>query len=248
MKFLPHLAIAAVLFAAIYQQVTLNRLRAELSEKTAREKAILTQPSHQAASPPAGETASDIAYPTRRENALSSLRNDLSAQPTSSAREAEMKACSQVLAEGAALAGYEETSRWITQSKLTAAEKTTFANSLAEIPNNTETAHWVEWMAANLPPDQIKEPIRKMVGGWTHQDYIAAGEWLSATPDTAARRASITAYVEAVAQYEPRIAAQWAQTLPNGPDRTASLITIYKNWPVNDPVGAAEFSLANGLR
>jgi hypothetical protein len=248
MKFLPHLAIAALLFTAIYQQVILSGLHAEIAGEKAREKTIPTQHGQKISAPPPGETGDEMADPACRENALASLRNDLPAQPASSAREAKIKACYQVLAGGAARAGYEETVRWIAQSKLTAAEKAAFAHHLAEIPNSQETAKWVKWMAENLPTDQFKEPVGKMVGCWTRQDYIAAGEWLSSTPDTAARRASITAYVEAVAEYEPRVATQWALTLPTGPDRTASLITIYQKWPVGDPVGAAEFSLANGLR
>jgi hypothetical protein len=58
---------------------------------------------------------------------------------------------------------------------------------------------------------------------------------------------AVEAYVEAVAPYEPHIAAQWAMTLPSGSGRATALKTIYQNWPANDPEGAAGFARAHGM-
>lgn len=164
MKFLPHLAIAALLFTAIYQQFILGGLHTEIAEKKARDTISPSQHGQKISALPPEETGDEMADPACRENALSSLRNDLPAQPASPAGEAKIKACYQVLAGGAALAGYEETARWIAQSKLIAAEKIAFAHHLAEIPNSKETAHWMEWMAENLPPSRSIQGTRLQNG------------------------------------------------------------------------------------
>jgi ferric-dicitrate binding protein FerR (iron transport regulator) len=58
----------------------------------------------------------------------------------------------------------------------------------------------------------------------------------------------VQAYATAVAEYEPKVAAQWAMTLPEGPAREATLQAVYQNWPASDPDGAAAFAREHGLQ
>lgn len=52
---------------------------------------------------------------------------------------------------------------------------------------------------------------------------------------------------EAVAEYEPQVAAQWALTLPAGEARQRTLLRIYQNWPKADAAAAAAFAKEQGL-
>ena len=83
---------------------------------------------------------------------------------------------------------------------------------------------------ANLEGQTVAGPVRDLVGEWTQQDYVSAGKWLSAFPDGPAKSAAVEAYAEAVAEYEPHVAAQWAMTLPPGRARD-SPCGVYQNWP-----------------
>jgi predicted phosphoadenosine phosphosulfate sulfurtransferase len=44
------------------------------------------------------------------------------------------------------------------------------------------------------------------------------------------------------ASYDPEKAAQWVQTLPDGPDRDQALIGLGASWAEKDPPGAADFA------
>jgi hypothetical protein len=84
--------------------------------------------------------------------------------------------------------------------------------------------------------------IRGLIRRWTTHDYQAAGKWLGITPEGPTKNTAIASYAETVASYEPETAAQWALTLPPGTDRERTLKTIHRNWPKDDPEGAAAFA------
>ena len=138
-------------------------------------------------------------------------------------------------------------SQWLAKSKLTPDEKSSFAAGLSYSATGDDTGKWIEWMASNLTAESLEEPVKELVGEWTEQDYQASGKWLAAAPESPAKHTAVLAYAEAVAEYEPQVAGQWAMTLPPGPVRDETLKVIYQNWPGNDPVGAAAFAREHGL-
>ena len=81
----------------------------------------------------------------------------------------------------------------------------------------------------------------------THQDYLAAGKWLTAAPAGEAKNAAVSTYAETVAEYEPQTAVQWALTLPIGEARKSTLQSIYQNWPKKDAAAAATFAQQYGV-
>jgi hypothetical protein len=130
---------------------------------------------------------------------------------------------------------------------LTPSEKVRLANELTCFTTKADTGRWVEWMSGNLPEEHLAEPVRKLIGEWTEQDYVAAGKWLATAPDGPAKVAAVEAYARAVARYEPHVAGQWAMTLPPGAARNATLRAVHQNWPADDPEGAAGFAHEHGL-
>lgn len=143
--------------------------------------------------------------------------------------------------------GFDSLTEWLSDKKLTEKEKIQFSAGLSWFTTKQDTGRWVEWMEGNLPSAELSEPVREIVGEWTQQDYVAAGQWLSKTKDGPGKTAAVQAYASAVAEYEPQIAVQWALTLPEGPAREATFREIYSNWPSKDPEGAAAFAREHGL-
>lgn len=142
---------------------------------------------------------------------------------------------------------FDSLTEWLADEKLTEKEKTQFSAGLSWFTTKQDTGRWVEWMEGNLPAAELSEPVREIVGEWTQQDYVAAGQWLSKKQDGPGKTAAVQAYASAVAEYEPQIAVQWALTLPAGPAREATFREIYSNWPAKDPEGAAAFAREHGL-
>ena len=133
------------------------------------------------------------------------------------------------------------------ETGLTPSEKVRLANELTYFTTKADTGRWVEWMSGNLPEELFAEPVRKLIGEWTEQDYVAAGKWLATAPDGPAKVAAVEAYARAVARYESQVAGQWAMTLPPGTARNATLRAVHQNWPADDPEGAAAFAREHGL-
>jgi hypothetical protein len=84
--------------------------------------------------------------------------------------------------------------------------------------------------------------------GWTREDYRAAGEWLAeASVEDATNRAAVGGYVEAVAPHDPRAAAQWVETLPQGDARRTAAETVFRSWRGEDEAAAKRLAEAEGV-
>jgi len=155
----------------------------------------------------------------------------------------------EALAATAGRDGFDSWAQWISEARLSPAEKAQFARGLAYPGTKQETGRWIEWIAGNLVENCPDNQVRELVGDWTQQDFQAAGSWLAANPlpDGPAKTAAISGYAVAVARHDPQTAAQWAMTLTPGPDRDSTLSTIYQNWPPGDPDGASGFAREHGL-
>jgi len=185
--------------------------------------------------------------PERRSAVLAALREHLAGVTDESEREEIGSKALEIFARTADKEGFDSLTGWISESKFTPQEKEQFASGLTYFTTKQDTGRWVEWMAGNLPAGSLPDPVREIVGEWTQQDYVAAGKWLTTAAEGPAKTAAVEAYAEAVAEYEPQIAVQWAMTLPPGPGRDSTLRTVYENWPVSDPQGAAAFAREHGL-
>jgi hypothetical protein len=105
-------------------------------------------------------------------------------------------------------------------------------------------------MGTSLAADKAESKIKSLLSRWTADDYQAVGSWLAATPGGPTKNTAIRGYAETISRYEPETAAQWALTLPAGPERLATLRQIYRNWPRTDAASsaaAAAFAAQHGI-
>lgn len=111
-----------------------------------------------------------------------------------------------------------------------------------------ETGQWLDWLAkTGIPDDVSKERAFELATRWTEKDYQAVGQWLTGSPDSPGKTAVAGAHAAKAYPYDPENAMKWIQTLPQGPDRTKALKTIYQDMP-KDSDTARAFASENGLR
>jgi hypothetical protein len=185
--------------------------------------------------------------PEQRSAVLTALREHLGTLKDESERQEIRANALGMFAWTADKEGFDSLTKWMDSADFTPQEKGEFAAGLNYFTTKNDTGKWVEWMSGNLPAASLQDPVREVVGEWTQQDYLSAGQWLGTAPEGPARTAAVEAYAEAVAEYEPQVAAQWAMTLPPGPGRDSTLKAVYQNWPAGDPEGAAAFAREHGL-
>jgi hypothetical protein len=179
--------------------------------------------------------AGDLRAPSQRAELLRMMK----AQPDQYG-EKEMNAVLVTMGRTVGKDGYEEGVRWITENKLGEAEITNLiAGGLVSHAKGAEMGRWIEWMGESLSEEPRDRYISERVSDWTASDHRAAGEWLAALPDGAAKPASVAAFAKTVAPHDPQVAAQWALTLPPGVKRTETLKAVYEKWPQDDPAREA---------
>lgn len=183
----------------------------------------------------------------QRTAVMEALRGHLAGISDEMEREETGASALEMFARSADQGGFDELTGWMESVDFTAGEKERFAGGLTYYTTRGDTGRWIEWLDGNLSGADVGNPVRELVGEWTQQDYLSAGTWLSEAADGPAKLAAVEAYAEAVAEYEPEIAGQWAMTLPEGTRRESALRAVYQNWPEGDPEGAAEFARGHGL-
>jgi hypothetical protein len=185
--------------------------------------------------------------PEQRTAILDALRDHLATLPDATEREDLLNESLESMGRNIAEEGFDAVQSWISKSKLSPEESARFAAGLSYFNTKQDTGRWIDWMADNLPKEQLRENVDNLIGQWTQQDYQAAGKWLAAASDGPAKNASVSAYAMIVAEYEPQTAVQWALTLPEGQERQATFESIYQNWPKNDAAAAAAFAREHGI-
>jgi hypothetical protein len=178
---------------------------------------------------------------------LGALREHLATLPAGEERDALLADSLETMGRSVTNESFESVQSWITTANLAPEERARFAAGLSYFSTKQDTGRWIDWMAGNLPKEEIRENVDNLIGQWTQQDYLAAGKWLSAAADGPAKQAAISTYAETVAEYDPQVAAQWALTLPAGEERQATLEAIHENWPKSDAGGAAAFAKEHGI-
>jgi hypothetical protein len=110
-----------------------------------------------------------------------------------------------------------------------------------------ETGRWLDWLAKRELPDEVsKERAFELATVWTEKDYLAVGKWLNRAADSPEKSAVASAYAARTYPYDPEGAMQWIETLPQGPDRSKALETIYQNMP-RETDAAKAFASEYGL-
>jgi hypothetical protein len=117
-----------------------------------------------------------------------------------------------------------------------------------------ETGQWLDWLTkTGIPVDIAKERAFELADRWTEKDYVAVGKWLNSAPDSPEKSAVAGAYAAKTYPYDPENAMKWIQTLPQGPDRTKALETIYQGMKSSgsygyDPEVVEAFATEHGLK
>jgi hypothetical protein len=130
--------------------------------------------------------------------------------------------------------GFEETSTWLASARLSGEELASATQNMEHRVKTEETARWLEWLdESGLPEDVVRDRAYNLSAGWTEKDYQAAGKWLASAPDSPGKSAAVGAFAAKVHPFEPEIAMQWLETLPQGPDRNKALEVIYRGMQEN---------------
>jgi hypothetical protein len=140
--------------------------------------------------------------------------------------------------------GFESLLGWISSQKLDPVELSGFTGGMSYDTTGSETGRWIGWMEQTVPAGKLNERVSELMGQWTQQDYLAAGQWLVTAPDGPGKSAAVKSYAVTIAEYEPRIAGQWALTLTDPEERSATLERIYQNLP---KAAAAAFAAEHGI-
>lgn len=185
--------------------------------------------------------------PTQRTAILAALRDHLATLPDGTERDDILRESLESMGRNLAGEGFETVKSWIADAKLSPQEAGQFAAGLSYFNTKEDTGRWIAWMAQNLPEGDARECADNLIGQWTQQDYLAAGQWLAAAPEGPTKNAAVATYAETVAEYEPQVAVQWALRLPEGAERKATLAAIYQEWPKGDTKAAAEFAREYGV-
>jgi hypothetical protein len=142
---------------------------------------------------------------------------------------------------------FDSVTAWMKDAALTPAETAAFAGGLSWFNTGEDTGKWIEWMGQNLPEDEARDGADTLIGQWTQEDYLAAGNWLAAAPEGPAKDAAVATYAATVAEYEPQVAVQWALRLPEGEERKTTMEMIYQDWPESDAAAREAFAKEYGV-
>jgi hypothetical protein len=185
--------------------------------------------------------------PEQRTAILGALRAHLATLPDDE-RADLMQQSLESMGRNLADESFDSVQSWIAKSKLTPEESANFAAGLSYFNTGEDTGRWIDWMASHLPESAMRDNVDNLIGQWTQQDYLAAGRWLTAAPEGPAKQAAVSTYAGTVAEYEPKVAVQWADTLPEGEQRRRTYETILENWPKSDSAAAEAFAAKHGLK
>lgn len=186
--------------------------------------------------------------PQQRDAVLAALREYATTLPEGDERSDLVRESLENMGRNISDEKFDAVSGWISSAKLSQEETAQFAAGLSYFNTKEDTGLWIDWMAGHLPEDAVRDNVDNLIGQWTQQDYLAAGRWLTATPEGPAKQAAVSTYAGTVAEYEPQVAVQWADTLPDGPQRRETYQTILDNWPKKDAAGAAAFGSKHGIK
>ncbi len=89
-------------------------------------------------------------------------------------------------------------------------------------------ATWLEWMGNSLPPEKVVDTAKPLLTKWINDDYQAAGEWINRQPPGDFRNDATANYSRMMSKRFPDSARNWANTLPEGPEKNRLLEDLAK--------------------
>lgn len=99
-------------------------------------------------------------------------------------------------------------------------EAMSVASGISENPNFTPRPDaWLDWMGKSLPPEKVADTAKPILTKWINEDYEAAGEWINRQPAGDFRNEAAANYARMMAKRFPDTAKDWANSLPEGPDK-----------------------------
>ena len=126
-----------------------------------------------------------------------------------------------------------ELSDWIGSANLSSEELVSATKDMQLKVRVGETAQWLDWLEKSEMPEEIsKERAFELAHEWTAKDYHAVGKWLSSAPDSPEKTA-VAEPTPPRLSLRSRGAMKSIPTLPQGPDRTKALQTIYQGMKKN---------------
>jgi DNA-directed RNA polymerase subunit F len=147
-----------------------------------------------------------------------------------------------------AKATFIEVSDLVQSAKLSSDELAAATKDMEKKVRVGETGQWLDWLSrTGIPVEIAKERAFELADRWTEKDYVAVGKWLNSAPDSPEKSSVAGAYAAKTYPYDPENAMKWIETLPQGPDRTKALATIYQGMP-KDSDEAEAFASEFGLR
>ena len=157
-----------------------------------------------------------------------------------------------VFGRGEARPKFVELSDWIGSANLSMDELVAATRAMQEKVRVGETGQWLDWLAkSEMPEEFLKERAFALSAEWAEKDYLAAGKWLNSAPESPGKSAVTSAFAAKVYPYNPEVAMQWLQTLPQGPDRSKALQMIYQGIQQNgslDRTVDESFARKHGLK
>ena len=110
---------------------------------------------------------------------------------------------------------------------LSPAEAVTVTEGISKsMTSSTHPEAWFDWMGKSLPPEQVADTTKPLLTKWISDDYAAAGEWINRQPPGEFRNAAAANYARTMANRFPDTAKDWANTLPEGPEKRRLLEEI----------------------
>lgn len=185
--------------------------------------------------------------PDKRTAVIHALRDHLAALSDTVDSEDAMAEALESMARDLSDEDFDSVTGWMKEAALSLEETAAFASGLSWFNTGEDTGKWIDWMGQNLPEDDARDGADTLIGQWTQEDYLAAGNWLAAAPEGAAKDAAVATYAATVAEYEPQVAVQWALRLPEGEERQTTLEAIYQDWPERDAAARDAFAKEYGV-
>lgn len=145
------------------------------------------------------------------------------------------------LANSPLMKDFSAATEWLDSPELGREDRKTILDSLSYQSVKENPDQWLDWVANDETGST--EATTNILRDWTRADYISAGQWLQNREAGPTKDTAVLSYADTLAPYEPAAAAQWAETLPAGDDRTELLQTIYQSLKGKD--AAAAQALAN---
>jgi hypothetical protein len=185
--------------------------------------------------------------PDKRTEVIRALRAHLSALSDAVDGKEAMAAALETMGRDLSNEDFASVTAWMKDAALTPEEAAAFASGLSWFNTGEDTGKWIAWMGQNLPEAEARQGADSLIGQWTQEDYLAAGNWLAAAPEGPAKDAAVATYAATVAEYEPQVAVQWALRLPEGEEKKTTLEMIYQEWPERDAAAREVFAKEYGV-